>query len=72
VAGDDTPGIAANDVAGWTEALRRAAEDPAWLEPQRLHGPARAAQFTWDKAADGMIRTCQMAMGAPLERTAAA
>ena len=72
VAGDDTPGIAANDEAGWTEALRRAAEDPAWLEPQRLHGPARAAQFTWDKAADGMIRTCQMAMGAPLERTAAA
>jgi glycosyltransferase involved in cell wall biosynthesis len=72
VAGDDTPGIAANDVAGWTEALRRAAEDPSWLEPQRLHGPARAAQFTWDKAADGMIRTCQMAMGAPLERTAAA
>lgn len=72
VAGDDTPGIAANDEAGWAEALRRAAEDPAWLEPQRRHGPARAAQFTWDKAAEGMIRACQMAMGAPLERTSAA
>lgn len=72
VAGDDTPGIAAEDEAGWTAALRRAAEDPAWLMSQRRNGPVRAAQFTWNKAADEMVRTCRMAVGAPVTRTSAA
>ena len=62
IAGDDTPGIAADDQAGWTAALDRAAADDNWLAPQRSAGPAWAGRFTWRRGAEAVRDACRVAI----------
>lgn len=40
-----------DDPAAWAEAMRRAHGDPAWRAAQGAAGLARAAAFTWERAA---------------------
>ena len=40
------------DVAAWSAALTRAAEDDAWRATSRDAGLARAATFSWDRCAE--------------------
>lgn len=40
-----------HDVGAWTDAVVRVAEDPAWRRAMQAAGRARAAGFTWARAA---------------------
>jgi glycosyltransferase involved in cell wall biosynthesis len=40
------------DVAAMTTAIRRVLDNPRFATEERQRGPARAAQFTWERAAD--------------------
>ncbi|MFH0963957.1 MAG: glycosyltransferase family 1 protein [Planctomycetota bacterium] len=40
-----------DDVAGWTSAIRKAAEDEAWRAESADRGAARAARFSWRSTA---------------------
>lgn len=39
------------DLDGWRDAMRRAMQEPDWLESLRGGGPKRAAEFTWANCA---------------------
>ena len=40
------------DVEGWTEALGRVLDDPAWRGQLRERGLRRAAELTWERSAE--------------------
>ena len=63
VAGEDTPAIDAQDGNGWTEAMRRAADEPTWLEEQRANGPAWAGRHTWLQGAQAVLAAAHAARG---------
>jgi alpha-1,3-rhamnosyl/mannosyltransferase len=62
VAGPDTPGVDALDESGWANSLRRAVEDPRWLEAQRQNGPAWASRHTWAHGAQAVVRAAHVAL----------
>src|SRR5262249_30285086 len=51
------------DVAGWRDALARAAGDDDWLAALRRGGPRHAAQFTWAACAAGTALVYRAVVG---------
>ncbi len=51
VVGDAGPLLPPTDVGAWAETLARLLADPATLDAMRGRSRARAAQFSWEKAA---------------------
>ena len=65
VAGDATLIVAPEDVAGLSEALRRAVSDPALRESLVARGLARARQFSWEAAARAHVAIYHEVAGVP-------
>lgn len=61
VVGDAGCLLAPRDQAGWTDAMRRAAEDGAWRATMAAAGPVQAGRFTWDAFAEQTIRAYEAA-----------
>lgn len=62
VIGNTGPRVVPNDVAGWTEALRRAADDKAWRDQARLNGRERAKGFSWLETARSTVESYKKAV----------
>jgi glycosyltransferase involved in cell wall biosynthesis len=52
-----------DDRGAWTDALRRAAEDPLWRTTARAAGFAAADRYRWDTAADRTVAGYRRALG---------
>jgi glycosyltransferase involved in cell wall biosynthesis len=59
-----------NDLAGWRDAMSRAATDNDWLDGLRRGGREHAAAFTWERCAAATIDVYRSVLGQRL-RTAA-
>jgi alpha-1,3-rhamnosyl/mannosyltransferase len=58
--------VAAEDVAGWAEALASLLDGPDRARERAALGLARAAQFSWDRAARETAAVYQAALERPL------
>ncbi|MEB2346802.1 MAG: glycosyltransferase family 1 protein [Deltaproteobacteria bacterium] len=52
-----------HDLPGWTDAMRRMAEDAAWREQWRHLGPRQAARFSWRRCAEQTAAAYRRALG---------
>src|SRR5207253_2488871 len=52
-----------HDLAGWREAMRRAATDPEFLAESRRGGIAHARRFTWHRAAEQTLAVYRQVLG---------
>jgi glycosyltransferase involved in cell wall biosynthesis len=62
VVGDAGVLVAPSDVEGWTAALDRVCGDPTFAASLSARGLARAAEFTWSRAAQATWRVLDSAM----------
>jgi len=63
VVGDAAVLLDVDDADGWRDAIRRVVADPAHAAELGARGPARAAQFTWDRTAIGTVASYRRAAG---------
>lgn len=63
VVGDAGMCIEPTITTGWTEALRRVAQDSAWRADARMRGLERAKRFSWSDTAKSTIESYKKAMG---------
>jgi glycosyltransferase involved in cell wall biosynthesis len=61
-AGDAALLVDPRDPAAIAEGLRRVLEDAALADELRTRGLARAAGFTWDRMADGLVQSWRLAL----------
>ncbi len=61
-AGDAALLVDPRDPAAIAEGLRRVLEDAALADELRARGLAHAAGFTWDRMADGLVRSWRLAL----------
>ncbi len=61
VAGDAGLCVPPHDVAGWTEALRRAWDDAEWRSSARQRGLGEAARYTWAGTAQQTVESYRKA-----------
>ena len=59
ICGDAAIFVDPSDSAGWTAALEQVAADPALRAGLVTKGHARAAIYTWAKAADAVMEIAQ-------------
>jgi alpha-1,3-rhamnosyl/mannosyltransferase len=57
--------LAPDDLAGWRDAMRTAATDDEFIEDLTDGGPARAAEFTWTRAARETMAVYRTVLGLP-------
>lgn len=51
------------DLQGWSDAMRRMAEDEAWREHWRGLGGRQAARFSWRRCAEQTLACYRKALG---------
>jgi len=57
--------IPPDDLTGWRDAMRTAAEDEVFVNELKRGGPARAAEFTWTRAARETMAVYRTVLGLP-------